>query len=153
MYTKDTTTLDQSADGAACLAFIRSRLGRMHPSSTPSPVCVMVTGIRGNRPEYGIVGVPLLGTAIEGVPVDRHQRRVEEQPCHQVRIGNERLAEGDEIGAAVGDRLVGALLVEAVIGDDYATEQTLELLVVERRHPCAGSITLDGVEIGYALSG
>ena len=76
----------------------------------------MIAGMGGNRAEDGIVGVALLRAAIQGVAMERHQRGVEEQSYHQVRIGDEGLAEGDEIGASLGDGLVGAGLVEAIVG-------------------------------------
>ena len=84
--------------------------------SPPSPFGVMIAGMGGNRAENGIVGVALFRAAIQGVAIERHQRGVEEQSYHEVRIGNEGLAEGDEVGAPLGDGFVGAGLVEAIVG-------------------------------------
>ena len=75
--------------------------------------------------EYWVVGVTLLSAAIEGLAIGGHNRVIEQQPDHQVRIGDEGLAEGDEIGAALRDRFVRADFVESIIGDDDAAEQPL----------------------------
>ena len=94
--------------------------------------------------EQRIVGVALVCAAIEGLAVGGIERRVEIEPGYQVGVGDERLAEGDEIGAALCDGFVGACFVEAVIGDDDAAEAALDLLVIEGRDwraPVSPSIT------------
>jgi len=118
------------------------------PLSPPRPLRVLITGLRGNRAECRIVRVALLCAAIQGFSIDRHQRRIEEQPDHQVRICNVKFAERDEISASFRDGLVCAALVEAIVGYDGPAEQALEPGIVERRNRGAGRIAFDGMEIG-----
>jgi hypothetical protein len=66
----------------------------------------------GNGAQDRIVRVSLLRASIQRFAIDRHQRRVEEQPYHQVRVGNEGFAEGYEIGASIRDGLVCAWLIK-----------------------------------------
>lgn len=96
--------------------------------------------MRGHPTEYGVVGVTLLRAAIEGLAISGRQRSVEQQSDHQIRIGDEWLAEGDEIDAPLRDRLARADFVEAVIGNDDAAEQVFQLGVVERRYRDPASV-------------
>src|SRR5450759_780266 len=106
----------------------------------------------GDRPQYRIVRVALLRASIQGFPIDWHQRRVEEQSYHQVRIGNEGLAKCYEISAPIRDGLVCAWLIKAIVGYDEPAEQAFEVFVVERRNRETGRIAFNNMEIGEALS-
>ena len=81
---------------------------------------MLVAGMRGRPMEYWVVGVTLLSAAIKGLAIGGHNGGIEQQPDHQVRIGDEGFAEGDEIGTTLRDRLIRAGFVEAIIGDDDA---------------------------------
>ena len=107
----------------------------------------------GHPTEYWVVGVTLLSAAIEGLAISGRERGVEQQSDHQVRIGDEGLAEGGEIGAALRDRLARAGFVEAVIGNDDAAEQAFQLGVVEGRYRHPASVAFDDMEVGEAFSG
>ena len=111
-----------------------------------------MAGMRGNRAQYRIVRVALLRASIQGFSIDWHQRRIEEQSYHQVRIGNEGLAERYEISASIRDGLVCAWLIKAIVGYDEPAEQAFEVLVVERRNREAGRIAFNNMEIGEAPS-
>ena len=104
-----------------------------------------------NRAQYRIVRVALLRASIQGIPIDWHQRRVEEQSYHQVRIGNKGLTKCYEISASIGDGLICAWLIKAIVGYDEPAEQTFEVFVVERRNREAGRIAFNNMEIGEAL--
>src|ERR1700730_7039161 len=106
----------------------------------------------GNLAQHRIVRVALLRAATQSFPIDWQQRRVEEQSYHQVRIGNEGLAEGYEISASIRDGLVCARLIKAIVGYDDPAEQAFEVFVVERRNQEAGRIAFNNMEIGEVLS-
>src|SRR3984893_11419818 len=106
----------------------------------------------GNLAQYWIVRVALLRASIQSFPIDWQQRRVEEQSYHQVRIGNEGLAERYEISASIRDGLVCARLIKAIVGYDKPAEQAFEVFVVERRNWKAGCIAFNNIEVGEALS-
>src|ERR1700760_3928363 len=72
--------------------------------------------------ERRIVGVSLLGSAVEGGLVGIIQSRVRAQALHEIGVGDEQLAEGDEIGAAGRHRLLRELQRVAVVGDIGALE-------------------------------
>lgn len=120
--------------------------------SPPNAFRVVITGMWGNRAQYRIVRVALLRPSIQGFPIDWHQRRVEEQSYHQIRIGDEELAECYEISASIRDGLVCAWLIKAIVGYDEPAEQAFEVFVVERRNREAGRIAFNNMEIGEALS-
>src|SRR5690606_27240446 len=63
-----------------------------------------------------IIDVAALAAAIERGLVERVQRRVLAQAAHQVGIGDERLAEGDQVGLAALHRAFGQGAVVAVVG-------------------------------------
>jgi hypothetical protein len=128
-------------------------LGVTRDDHPPSPFRVVIAGMWGNRAQYRIVRVALLRASIQGFPIDWHQRRVEEQSYHQVRIGNEGLAERHEISAPICDGPVCAWLIKAIVGYDESPEQAFEVFVVERRNRDAGRIAFNNMEIGEALSG
>jgi len=79
-------------------------------------------------------------------------RRVEIEPRHEVGVADERLAEGDEIGSALRDGLIGARFIEAVIGDDETAEAALDLHIVEGRNWRSAGVALDHMQIGEVLS-
>src|SRR5687767_14921563 len=81
------------------------------------------------------------------------ERRAEIEPDDEVRIADEWLAEGDHVGAALRERLLRALLVEAVIGDDEPSEQLLDGEIVERGNGRAARVALDHMQIGQPLAG
>ena len=69
------------------------------------------------RRQERVIGVALLIAAIEGRLVRPIQRRADGEARRQVGVGEERLAEGDEIGGAGGKGHLGADLVVTAIGD------------------------------------
>jgi hypothetical protein len=81
--------------------------------------------MRRRRAQHRIVGVALIGAAIESFAVGGIERRVEIEPRHEVRVADEGRAEGDQIGVALRNRRVGAVSVEAVIGNDDPAEAAL----------------------------
>jgi hypothetical protein len=81
-----------------------------------------------NRAQYRIVRVALLQASIQSFPIDWHQRRVEEQSYHQVRIGNEGLAEGYEISASIRDGLVCARLIKPLLAMTSPPNRRLRFL-------------------------
>src|SRR5512147_3162229 len=101
--------------------------------------------MRGHPTEYWVVGVTLLSAAIERLAISGRERGVQQQSDHQVRIGDERLAEGDEIGAALRDRLARAGFVEAIIGNDNAAEKAFQLGIVEGWDRHAAGVTFDNM--------
>src|SRR5262249_32417422 len=107
--------------------------------------------MRGNRAQYRIVRVALLRASIEGLPIDWHQWRVEQQPYHQVRIGDEGLAECDEISAAIRDGLVCACLIESIVGYDETAEQAFQVFVVEGWNRQARGVAFNNMKIAKAL--
>ena len=74
------------------------------------------------------------------------------EPGQEVWVADERLAEGDEIGAALRDRLIGALFIEAVIGDDDPAEAALDLPIVEGRDGRAAGVALNHMEIAESFA-
>ena len=60
----------------------------------------------------GVIRVALFSASVERLLVRRHQRPVEEQPYHQVGIGNEGLSESNQVSAPASKRLFGPQLVE-----------------------------------------
>ena len=106
----------------------------------------------GGAGENRIVRVALLRASIQRFPIDGRQRRVEEQPYHQIRIGDEGLAERYEIRSPIGDGLVCALFIKAIVGYDEPAELAFEVFVVKGRNREAGRIAFDDMEIGETLS-
>ena len=104
----------------------------------------------GGGAEYRIVCVALLRASIQRFPIDGRQRRVEEQPYHQIRIGDEGLAERYEIRAPIGDGLVCALFIKAIVGYDEPAELAFEVFVVKGWNREAGRIAFDDMEMSYA---
>ncbi len=73
------------------------------------------------------------------------------QPLDEIGIGNERLAEGDEVGAAFAQGLDGEFAGIAVVGDIGAAEGAAQRGVVERRDiAVAARRALDDVNISEA---
>ena len=68
----------------------------------------MVAGVRVNLTQGRVVGAALLAAAIKSFAVPGIQRCTELEPGYEIWIADEILAEGDEIGAAMLDRLIGA---------------------------------------------
>src|SRR5215475_4615161 len=110
-----------------------------HSPSPPSPLRVSVAGVRCDSAQDRIIGVALLGAAIERLAIERTERRVEVKPCHKVRVADEGLAERDEFGPPS---------VEAVIRDEESAEEPLDRKIVKGLHRGATRIALDHMEIG-----
>ena len=84
-------------------------------SLSPRSFLIAEAGVRRDGSQHWVVSVARLSAAIEGVAVDGHDRRVEQKTDGKVRIGDKRLAEGDEIGLAVRDRCVGPPFVYSLL--------------------------------------
>src|SRR5262245_40846522 len=117
---------------------IQRRMKRCRAASTPGTLMVAVAGTLLDRTEEGIVRIPLLLTAIEGLAIGDGERRVKQQPDHKIGVGDERLAERDQVGATFGYRRTGPFLVEIVVGNDDAAEHAFQRQIIERRHRRAG---------------
>src|SRR5262249_24357311 len=97
-----------------------------HSPSPPSPLRVSVAGVRCDSAQDRIIGVALLGAAIECLAIEGTERHVEVKPGHKVRVADEGFAERDEFGAPLRDGLVGPPSVETVTGDEEAAEEPLD---------------------------
>jgi hypothetical protein len=62
--------------------------------------------LSGDVIERRIIRVALGAAAIEGCLIRLIQGSVVHQPAHEIRIGDERFAEADQIRLAIFDRLV-----------------------------------------------
>src|SRR6476469_6618074 len=144
-----------ATERASCCAKFQGGCRKLttNPPSPPGPLGVVaVAGMRLDPAQQRIVGVALIGAAIEGLAVGRRERRVEIEPCHKVGVLNKRLAEGNEIGAALCDGLIGARFIEAVIGDDDAAEAALDLIIVEGRDWRAAGVARNDMAVAEALA-
>src|SRR5262249_30014234 len=127
---------------------LRKTAASLAPGSFP----IAETGVRRDGSQHWVIRVARLSAAIESVAVGGHERRVEQKTDDEVRVGNEWLAEGDEIGLATRDRGVGAPLVEPIIGDDKPAEYPLKRPVVEWRDLISRSVAFDYMQVGEAPS-
>src|SRR5215467_991925 len=118
-----------------------------HSPSPPSPLRVSVAGVRCDSAQDRIIGVALLGAAIERLAIERTKRHVEVKPCHKVRVADEGLAERDEFGAPLRDGLIRPPSVEAVIRDEESAEEPLDRKIVKGWYRGAARIALDHMEI------
>ena len=76
--------------------------------------------------------------------------RAPAQSLDEIRLGDERAAEADEVGEVLRARLDGELQVVAVVGHVEAVEGVAQLLQVEAagRMALAARVALDDVDIG-----
>src|SRR5690606_3732743 len=75
----------------------------------------------------GIVGIALGAVPVErgGIPVI--QRQTFTQAAHQIRVGDERLAECHRVGLTFVQKPLRALRIMALVGNDGPAEQTLDV--------------------------
>src|SRR5579863_7933087 len=112
-----------------------------------APILSQRTECIGGTWRYGveswIIRVARGAAPIEGVGLRRVEDRAGKKACGQVGVGEEELAEGDGVGSACIQRLLGALVGEALVADVDTTEGGLEL-----RADTVGAYVFPGADEG-----
>ncbi len=79
------------------------------------------------------------------------ERCVEQKARDQIGIGNERLAECNQVCSPFCNRLYTARPVVAIVRQVNAAERALDRAVIERRNRRSRRVAFDYVQIGEAL--
>jgi hypothetical protein len=104
---------------------------RPRPAEPNAAFCRRQRTGSGGRFKRRIVRVALCAATVEGGVIRGVERRVVLEALHQVRVGDEELAEGNAVGVAALNGLGGAVAIIAVVDDPAALAASLAIDILQ----------------------